>query len=211
MISILMVIAAGVAGPPAPPASESLMQLGTCQPSPSNNPFAPEAYAWTSAMKGNRLDDFRSFAARYPQSACTRAALQWVAARERAQADFTARPTNGASPAMIVGNGAMNLRYEDYPTDAMLKGEQGVVSLTYEIAPDGMAESCRILESSGSTALDEASCQLVIRRGRFRPARDATGEPIRSKGSRRIRWELPPSQRTLIPGWQVKLAPRARN
>jgi TonB family protein len=211
MISILLAMASGVAGPPAPPASESLMQLGTCQPSSSDDRLTPEAYAWASTMKSNRLDDFRSFAARYPQSACARAARQWVAARERTRAGFAARPANGARPAMIVGNGSMNMRYEDYPTDAMLKGEQGVVSITYEIAPDGMAESCRILESSGSAALDEASCELIIRRGRFRPARDAAGAPIRSKGDRRIRWELPPSQRTLIPGWNVSVKPRARN
>ncbi len=205
MISILLVVAAGVAGPPAPPASESLMQLGTCQPS------APEAAAWAVAMKDNRLVDFRAFVARFPHSACAPAAGQWIAARDRARAAFAARPSNTAVPAMLVSNATLNLRYADYPTDAMLKGDQGVVSLTFDIAPDGMVESCRILESSGSASLDETSCQIVIRRARYRPARDATGAPIRSTGSRRLRWELPPDQKSLLPGWNVSVRPRARN
>jgi protein TonB len=34
-----------------------------------------------------------------------------------------------------------------------------------------------VLRSSGSAALDETTCRLVLKRFRFAPARDANGQP----------------------------------
>jgi len=40
----------------------------------------------------------------------------------------------------------------------------------------GRASGCTVLRSSGSAALDETTCRLVLKRFRFTPARDAGGQ-----------------------------------
>jgi protein TonB len=50
---------------------------------------------------------------------------------------------------------------------------------------------CSITQSSGSTALDTATCNIIRRRARYTPAKDQAGNPIAGTDSARIRWELP--------------------
>ena len=45
--------------------------------------------------------------------------------------------------------------------------------------------------SSGSAALDRAACQAITRRGRYSPALDQSGNPMRSSSSRRVTWKMP--------------------
>jgi len=52
-------------------------------------------------------------------------------------------------------------------------------------------ESCRVTASSGSSELDQAVCRLLERRGRYSPALDQSGNPMRSRASRRVVWKLP--------------------
>ena len=46
-------------------------------------------------------------------------------------------------------------------------------------------------DSSGSTALDNATCNIIRRRARYTPAQDQAGNPVAGSDSTRIRWELP--------------------
>lgn len=80
---------------------------------------------------------------------------------------------------------------DDYPPAAQRAGEQGSARIKWDISETGRVENCTIVDSSGSTFLDDASCRVVTRRGRYSPALNSSGEAVRSTGSRRITWTLP--------------------
>jgi TonB family protein len=64
---------------------------------------------------------------------------------------------------------------DDYPASALRSGEEGTTSVTYTVNASGRVENCRVTSSSGSAALDQATCQVVTRRGRYSPPED--GKP----------------------------------
>lgn len=79
-----------------------------------------------------------------------------------------------------------------YPPDALRNREQGTVRFEVSVRPNGRVESCRITGSSGSSTLDGATCAIMVDRGRFTPARDATGQRVPDRFAARIDWVLPP-------------------
>ena len=80
---------------------------------------------------------------------------------------------------------------EDYPLAALRLDETGTTAFRLEISPAGAVSSCEITETSGSTALDDATCRLLRERGRFLPARDVQGYNLESAFSSRVTWKLP--------------------
>jgi len=80
---------------------------------------------------------------------------------------------------------------DDYPQAALRRGEQGTVAFTLSIDRRGRVERCYIATSSGSAALDRATCSILQRRARFTPARGADGQKVADTTSGRIRWQLP--------------------
>ena len=80
---------------------------------------------------------------------------------------------------------------DDYPQAALRNDEQGTVAFTLSINRRGRVDRCDIATSSGSAALDRATCRVLVRRGRFTPARDAGGRRVADTMSGRIRWQLP--------------------
>ena len=80
---------------------------------------------------------------------------------------------------------------DDYPRQAIRNEEQGTVQFRITIAPDGSVSDCTVIASSGSAALDRASCAIVSERARFKPARDASGQRVADTMTSRVRWELP--------------------
>jgi protein TonB len=80
---------------------------------------------------------------------------------------------------------------DDYPQSAIRNEEQGTTAVRLSIGPDGRVSGCDITASSGSSALDNATCNILRRRARFTPAKDQAGNPITDSYSQRIRWELP--------------------
>lgn len=92
-----------------------------------------------------------------------------------------------------IGNPGAWFASADYPPDARRAEEQGVVSIALLIGPDGTPSACEVTQSSGFEALDEATCRLAVRRGHFRPATDAGGQPVASRYVLpRVRWQLAP-------------------
>lgn len=92
-----------------------------------------------------------------------------------------------ATPARQVSG---QITSDDYPAAAIRAEQQGSVRIRFVVGADGRASACEVAESSGSAALDAASCQLTTRRFRFRPAtRD--GVPVQSLATRLITWRLP--------------------
>jgi TonB family protein len=82
----------------------------------------------------------------------------------------------------------------DYPAAAIRAGEQGTVRFRLWIGTNGLVSDCRIEASSGSAALDEATCRIMRARARFTPAHDANGNAVEDTISSRIRWVLPPPE-----------------
>ncbi len=173
----------GEAPPPAPPSP--------CQAALWDDGHSPDLLAWQAATDSNRLDDIRAFVRLYPKSVCAAEARQIVTERRQAQAAFAAERVAGPLAAMVRGDHAFGITSDDYPAQAQRNGEEGTVRVAYEIAPDGRMESCHVTTSSGSAQLDAVTCQISTRRARFSPARDAHGKPIRSFGSRAMRWQIP--------------------
>lgn len=80
---------------------------------------------------------------------------------------------------------------DDYPNDALGKGETGTVSVLLTIGADGRVSDCRLRLSSLSPSLDAATCRILAERARFEPARDRAGHPVTDKYSQRITWKIP--------------------
>lgn len=78
----------------------------------------------------------------------------------------------------------------DYPAEALAKHAQGITDFRLRVGGNGRVEKCEIERSSGSAALDEATCQVITRRARFRPAVNRTGRPVASVYTGMIHWIL---------------------
>jgi protein TonB len=80
---------------------------------------------------------------------------------------------------------------DSYPAAAQRAGAEGRVSVSVGVGANGRVTDCRVTESSGDASLDEATCRLAKRNGRFEPARDASGNAVASTTSLRgVRWQL---------------------
>lgn len=80
----------------------------------------------------------------------------------------------------------------DYPDSAYRAGVSGIVHLRFVVAPDGRVSDCAVTRSSGSRALDETTCRLIMRRFRYRPARDGNGRPIPATIRGEHVWDVAP-------------------
>ena len=80
---------------------------------------------------------------------------------------------------------------DDYPQAALRRNEQGTVAFKLFIDRRGRVERCDIEKSSGSAALDQATCTILQRRARFKPARGADDQRVTDVTAGRIRWQLP--------------------
>lgn len=80
---------------------------------------------------------------------------------------------------------------DDYPAEALKNQEQGTVQFALTVSDAGKITACRITESSGSPSLDAATCALVTRNMRFKPARDASGKRTDGELKSRLNWRLP--------------------
>jgi protein TonB len=79
----------------------------------------------------------------------------------------------------------------DYPAEAVRREEQGVTRFRLTVTADGRVSDCSVTGSSGSNALDSATCRLMKSRARFAPARDSDGRPTTDTVSNAIKWVLP--------------------
>lgn len=96
-----------------------------------------------------------------------------------------------ATPAKPKRSVASYFSTNDYPHDAVTKGEQGYVGALFWVETDGRARNCEIIESSHRKLLDDRTCEVIQTRARFEPALDSQGKTIRSPLYQRIRWEMP--------------------
>lgn len=87
-----------------------------------------------------------------------------------AQSDVPPPPADRAAAGGGFYYTAPRIGAADYPRAALAAAEQGTVVLRAEIQPDGSISDCSVESSSGSAALDSASCPLFQARARFRGA-----------------------------------------
>ena len=73
-----------------------------------------------------------------------------------------------------------------YPPEALRNREEGTVRFEVQVRADGRAGACRVTVSSGSSALDDSTCAIMMERGRFTPARDAEGRAVPDRFTARI-------------------------
>lgn len=79
----------------------------------------------------------------------------------------------------------------DYPSKAMRERRVGHNKFKLSITAAGRVSDCIILESSGHADLDERTCEIMTRRGRFKPATNAQGEPVSGMWDSAFTWSLP--------------------
>ena len=80
---------------------------------------------------------------------------------------------------------------DDYPTKAMREDRAGTTRFSVTVDAEGKVTSCQVTGSSGHSDLDDATCKLVTRRARFRPATDGEGNPTTGSYSNAVRWQIP--------------------
>jgi len=80
---------------------------------------------------------------------------------------------------------------DDYPASALAQRAEGWVDFTLEVGANGRVTGCTITFSSGSSALDSATCRILRSRARFTPARDSNGMPVAAPYDDELGWKLP--------------------
>jgi len=86
-------------------------------------------------------------------------------------------PPRKVEPAKAKANLQGLLSTDDYPPSAQRNEESGTVRVQLTVGPNGRVTACSVTSSSGSSALDSATCRLLSSRARFTPARDSDGNP----------------------------------
>jgi TonB family protein len=80
---------------------------------------------------------------------------------------------------------------DDYPQEALYRGQGGDSVFLLLIDEKGNVAGCHVLEPSGVPALDAMGCQVIRKRAKFVPATDAQGKPIRSTVTTpKISWRM---------------------
>jgi protein TonB len=90
------------------------------------------------------------------------------------------------TPAQLI----RNINRGDYRQIAGDRMPQGIAMVSLRVRPDGSADNCRIVRSSGDSYVDQGLCPLIVSRLRFRPARDDHGRPVAYQLQYVARWSL---------------------
>lgn len=73
-----------------------------------------------------------------------------------------------------------SLSVDDFPFGLIGPGERASVRLSYVVETDGRVTTCRIERSSSFAQVDAMACRLIEQRFRYRPARNAAGDPVKA-------------------------------
>lgn len=85
----------------------------------------------------------------------------------------------------------LGVNSNDYPLQAIRSSTQGRVVVRITVGADGRATDCRVVGPSGSAALDETTCRVVMTRARFNPAIGADGRPTAAPMISAVVWLVP--------------------
>ncbi|MBA3510958.1 MAG: TonB family protein [Sphingomonas sp.] len=104
-------------------------------------------------------------------------------------ASSAAAVTDAQSEARLLNLGEL-ITSDDYPAIAIDQEQQGTATVRLRVDRNGYVETCKVVESSGSRALDEQTCAVYRARAQFEPARDARGRAQASNYTQRVTWRL---------------------
>jgi protein TonB len=94
-------------------------------------------------------------------------------------------------PAKAKGDVRRLFSANDYPAVAQRRGESGSLRARLLIGTDGRVSGCQIVESSGHSSLDSATCRILKARAHFTPAKDGSGQATNdSYVTPPITWQL---------------------
>ncbi len=79
----------------------------------------------------------------------------------------------------------------DYPQEAKLANLGGMVDFMLVVDQAGKPVTCKVIKSSGAAQLDMTTCQLLMRRANFAPARTVENKPVTSLYSNTVNWIVP--------------------
>jgi protein TonB len=99
-------------------------------------------------------------------------------------------PPPRVTPARARANLSSYVSTDDYPSSALRNNEEGTTGFRLTVGPNGRVTNCEITSSSGSSALDNATCRIMRSRARFTPAHDTSGNPVADTQSARITWRI---------------------
>ena len=130
-----------------------------------------------------------------PQIAASRIALAPSPAAGSAQGNG-AGTAAGAGTGAGAGEGAAtrpeklagDILARDYPAASRAQRLGHAVLITFTVGTDGRVHDCQIREPSPDPEADVITCRLAEQRFRFRPAMDATGNPVTSIYGWRQKW-----------------------
>jgi len=98
-----------------------------------------------------------------------------------------------------VGNPGEWIATSDYPAIATLNLLEGTTAFRLAVDQTGKPTGCEVVTSSRFDVLDDATCELLLRRARFVPGRDAAGKPVAGSFASRVRWVVPEGGTTFRP------------
>ena len=98
---------------------------------------------------------------------------------------------NKAAPPVPVENPGTWFGADAYPPEAIRAGAEGRTVVRVTVDEHGTPSQCYVAISAGHAALDTATCNLAMSRGRFTPGRDARGHALSSTYLLPVRWVLP--------------------
>jgi hypothetical protein len=93
-----------------------------------------------------------------------------------------------AEPSNNAGRWVTN---DDYPRADLVRKNEGRTTFLLTVGADGATTACRIVGSSGFSSLDTRTCELILSRSAFHPAKDAAGRAVPSFYINTVRWQVP--------------------
>lgn len=78
-----------------------------------------------------------------------------------------------------------------YPAGPLAARQEGDVVMTLTVDPLGKVTDCAVINTSMVKELDAAACALMRASGKFDPALDSTGKPVKSVVPATFNWVLP--------------------
>lgn len=94
---------------------------------------------------------------------------------------------DGGTPIELLSG---HLKSAMLPKALLKSGARGTVYLSFVVGVKGRVTSCVVTHSSGSAMLDTATCNLIERELRYRPATDASGRKIPQTVTGQQEWEV---------------------
>lgn len=104
------------------------------------------------------------------------------------EASYTGRKT---IPAIAVGRSQDWISHQDYARFGLNRTHEGIVKAQLTITQSGRVRACSIVQPSGYSDLDRATCTALISRARFVPPCDKFHAVIDQKSTISVIWRAP--------------------